>query len=80
MDFNANDPAKVAEGFGVTAHRIQTPKVLGPALAAAFSGDQPVFLDVATEPEVEHLPPVYSWYKATEKLSFQINCKQGGDS
>ncbi|MEJ2659369.1 MAG: thiamine pyrophosphate-binding protein [Desulfobacteraceae bacterium] len=69
VDFNANDPAKVAEGFGLTAHRIQTPEALGPALAAAFSGDQPVFLDVATEPEVEHLPPVYSWHKAAEKLS-----------
>jgi acetolactate synthase I/II/III large subunit len=69
VDFNANDPAKVAAGFGLTAHRIQTPEALSPALAAAFSGDQPVFLDVATEPEVAHLPPVYSWHKAAEKLS-----------
>jgi hypothetical protein len=32
------------------------------------SGDQPVFLDVATAPEVAHLPPVYSWHKAVLKL------------
>ena len=30
----------------------------------AFASDVPVFLDIKSEPEAEHLPPVYSWHKA----------------
>ena len=68
VDFNANDPAKVAEGFGLASMRIKTPEELIQGLGAAFAGDQPVFIDVATESEVESLPPVYSWMKAAETM------------
>lgn len=66
VDFNANDPAKVAEGFGLTSLRIKTPEELIQGLGTAFASDQPVFIDVATESEVESLPPVYTWLKAAE--------------
>jgi acetolactate synthase-1/2/3 large subunit len=67
VDFSAHDPAKVAEGFGLSAQRVITPIELAQAMEAAFSSGQPAFLDVATEPEVENLPPVYSWLKTAEK-------------
>ena len=69
VDFNAHDPAKVAEGFGVKAMRVKTPAALAQALDDAFSGDQPVFIDVVTEPEVKNLPPVYNWLRAAESKS-----------
>jgi acetolactate synthase-1/2/3 large subunit len=66
VDFNAHDPARVAEGFGLKALRIKTPEELVQGLKTAFSSDQPIFIDVITEPEVETLPPVFSWLKAAE--------------
>lgn len=50
----------VAEGFGLSAQRVNTPEELSQSLRSAFSGNQPVFIDVVTEPEVESLPPVYT--------------------
>lgn len=67
VDFNANDPAKVAEGFGVPSRRAATPEELSQALEYAFTERRPVFIDVATESEVEHLPPVYSWLRRADK-------------
>jgi acetolactate synthase-1/2/3 large subunit len=67
VDFNANDPARVAEGFGMSAQRVNTPEELSESLQSAFSGNQPVFIDVVTEPEVENLPPVYTWLTHAEK-------------
>jgi acetolactate synthase-1/2/3 large subunit len=61
VDFSTGDPAKVAEGFGMEAHRITSADMLDSALEKAFSTDGPVFLDVVTESEVTELPPVYSW-------------------
>jgi len=66
VDFNANDPARVAEGFGLKALRIKTTEELVQGLDIAFADSQPVFLDVTTEPEVENLPPVFKWLKAAE--------------
>lgn len=63
VDFSAGNPAKVAEGFGMAAHRIASPDTLDSALEQAFLKNGPVFLDVMTESEVTELPPVYSWIK-----------------
>jgi acetolactate synthase-1/2/3 large subunit len=46
------------------ALRIKTPEELVQGLKTAFSSDQAIFIDVTTEPEVETLPPVFSWLKA----------------
>jgi acetolactate synthase-1/2/3 large subunit len=66
VDFNPGNPIMVAEGFGLKALRAKTPAELTEGLSVAFSSNDPVFLDVATEPEVDNLPPVFSWQKAAE--------------
>ena len=63
VDFNPNDPAKVAEGFGVKAISIETVEELKEGLELAFSSTSPIFLDVKSEPESDNIPPVYSWMK-----------------
>ena len=68
VDFNPNDPAKVAEGFGVRSISVETASELKDALDDAFSSDHPVFLDIKSEPESNDIPPVYSWMKAQEKI------------
>ena len=67
VDFNANDPAKVAEGFGLKALSIETVKELDQGLEIAFKSKAPIFLDVKSEPESDDIPPVYSWMQAKEK-------------
>ena len=66
VDLNADDPARVAEGFGLKVLRIETPEALRRGLKAAFSSAQPVFVDKRPEPEVENLPPVFNWLKVAE--------------
>ena len=66
VDFNPGNPIMVAEGFGLKALQAKTPAELIEGLGAAFSSNDPVFLDVATEPEVDNLPPVFSWQEAAE--------------
>lgn len=61
VDFNANDPVMVAQGFGMRAISIRTAQELKQGLQEAFSLDGPVFLDIKSESESEDLPPVYSW-------------------
>ncbi len=67
VDFNANDPVKVAQGFGMKALSIETTKELEDGLDIAFRSEKPVFLDIKTEPESDDIPPVYSWMKTQEK-------------
>jgi len=67
VDFNANDPAKVAQGFGLKALSIKTPEELDQGLKVAFKSKSPIFLDVKSEPESDDIPPVYSWMKTQEK-------------
>jgi acetolactate synthase I/II/III large subunit len=67
VDFNPGNMAKVAEGFGLKAFHIRTSAELEKGLDAAFDSQDPVFLDVVTEPEITELPPVYSWLKKAEQ-------------
>lgn len=64
VDFTPGRPALVAEGFGLKAFEVKIPAELDEAMDEAFVSRAPVFLDVLTEPEVEHLPPVYTWLQA----------------
>jgi acetolactate synthase-1/2/3 large subunit len=66
VDFTPGDPTRVAEGFGLRAIKIETPEDLEAGFDEAFASEGPVFLDIKSEPEGEHLPPVYSWHKAAE--------------
>ena len=67
VDFNANDPVKVAQGFGVDAVSIEDAADLKDGLEMAFASQKPIFLDVKTAPESDEIPPVYSWMKTLEK-------------
>jgi len=67
VDFNANDPVKVARGFGLKALSIKTAEELDKGLKVAFKSKKPIFLDVKSEPESDDIPPVYSWIKTLEK-------------
>ena len=71
VDFNANDPAKVAQGFGLKALTIETAEELDQGLKIAFKSKAPIFLDVKSEPESDDLPPVYSWRQTQEKCDNQ---------
>ena len=62
VDFTPGDPCSVARGFGLKALQVKTPTELEAALDEAFRAEAPVFVDVHTEPEVDDLPPVYSWH------------------
>jgi len=67
VDFNANDPAMVAQGFGLKTISVETASELTDGLEAAFSSKGPVFVDIKSEPESDDIPPVFSWIKAQEK-------------
>ncbi|MCK5509890.1 MAG: thiamine pyrophosphate-binding protein, partial [Desulfobacterales bacterium] len=67
VDFNANNPAKVAQGFGLKALSIETVEELDHGLKAAFKSKSPIFLDVKSEPESDDIPPVYSWMQTQQK-------------
>ncbi len=66
VDFNANDPATIARGFGLKALSIETAEELDAGLTIAFKSKAPVFLDIKSEPESDDIPPVYSWIQAQE--------------
>jgi acetolactate synthase-1/2/3 large subunit len=60
-------PGPRRRGFGLKAFEAATPREQEGALDEAFAGSGPVFVDVASEPEVDHLPPVDSWLRDQAK-------------
>ena len=68
VDFISGNPSLVAEGFGLTTFKAESAAELEAALQDAFSMNGPVFIDAITEPEVDRLPPVYSWLKAAGEI------------
>jgi len=48
LRFGPTDFARVAEEFGVTGIRVETPDAIGPALRRAIAMEAPVVVDVAT--------------------------------
>ena len=68
VDFTRGDPTLIARGCGLKARHIKTPKELAQGMAMAFAGREPIFLDLVTEPEVDSLPPVYTWQQAAAKV------------
>jgi acetolactate synthase-1/2/3 large subunit len=65
VDFTPGDAAATARSFGLKALSVATPDDLENALDEAFACPAPVFLDIASEQEVDQLPPVYSWHQAS---------------
>jgi len=74
-DFSTNfgevDYIKVAEGFGLTARRVEGPGDLGPALREAFDLNEPTFTELRVQPENELVPPVPAWKKKAEGLGIR---------
>jgi acetolactate synthase-1/2/3 large subunit len=66
VDFSPGNPVMVAEGFGMKAQQANRPEELAEAMETAFRSNEPVFIDVVTEPEVNSLPPVFSWRRAAK--------------
>ncbi len=64
VDFSSGDMSRVAAAFGIPGRHVETPAELDEGLDQAFAAQGPFFLDVVSEPEVNDLPPVYSWLKA----------------
>lgn len=71
-DFSTNfkevDYPKIAEGFGLTAYRVEGPEQLGPTLKRVFSLDEPTFTELRVLPENELVPPVPAWARKAEVL------------
>ena len=70
-DFSTNfkevDYPKIAEGFGLTAYRVEGPEGLGSTLKEAFSVDEPTFIELRVLPENELVPPVPAWARKAER-------------
>jgi pyruvate dehydrogenase (quinone) len=57
QDLPAFDFAAYARQLGLEGIRVETPGEVGPAWDRALAADDPVLLDVVTDPEVPPLPP-----------------------
>jgi acetolactate synthase-1/2/3 large subunit len=65
VDFTGKmDAAGVAEAFGIRGVRITHPDQLVPAVTDALASNEPVFIDVPTQSELDEVPPVYAWQQA----------------
>lgn len=60
-DFGPVDYCKVAEGFGVTAFRLEEPSKVRDVLRKAFETKGPVLIEVRTIPEDAECPPIPRW-------------------
>ncbi len=61
VDFNRTNQAKVAEGFGVKAWRVEDPAELDDVMAQAMAHDGPTLIDIVTQPLEEAAAPVMRW-------------------
>lgn len=65
VDFTGQmDAVAIAEAFGIRGVRITQPDQLAPAMQAALSGNEPVFIEVPTKSELDEVPPVHAWQQA----------------
>jgi acetolactate synthase-1/2/3 large subunit len=58
VDFSPMNYADIARGFGLSAHRIESPAEYETALAQAVTSDSPVLIDLPVEPlpNLDHTP------------------------
>ncbi len=58
VDFSSMNYAEIARGFGLSAHRIESPEQYKPILAEAVGTESPVLIDLPVEPlpNLEHTP------------------------
>jgi acetolactate synthase I/II/III large subunit len=61
VDFDRTDHARVAEAYGLKVWRVEDPRQLRAALAAAIESDGPTLVDITTQPLHEARAPVSEW-------------------
>jgi len=61
VDFTRTDHARVAQAFGLRSWRVEDPRELRGALAAAIAHDGPTLVDVISQPLEEANAPVSEW-------------------
>jgi len=75
VDFATNfkpvDYLKIAEGYGIEAHRVEKPQELTPTLEEAFNNPEPTFIEVIAKPEDQLVPPVPAWIKKAQKMGIR---------
>jgi acetolactate synthase-1/2/3 large subunit len=70
-NFSEIDYPKIAEGFGLTAFRVDDPEDLAPTLKRTLSLNEPTFIELKVQSENQLVPPVPSWIKGAQKLGMQ---------
>ncbi len=70
-NFKEVDYIKIAEGYGLTSYRVESPKYLGPTMRGAFTLDEPTFIELRVLPENELVPPVPVWIKKARRLGIR---------
>jgi acetolactate synthase-1/2/3 large subunit len=70
-NFTEIDYLKIAEGFGLTAFRVDDPEDLAPTLKQALSLDQPTFIELKVQSENQLVPPVPSWIRGAQRQGIQ---------
>jgi acetolactate synthase-1/2/3 large subunit len=61
------DYARIAEGFGLKARRIEQPDQITPALQEALDYGSPFLLEIVTAGEHEVIPPVAPWQRIAQR-------------
>lgn len=62
VDFSSDtDHVGIARGFGIKSMQVDCPGKLTEILRSAIHSDEPTFIDLAVEPEVDETPPVHKW-------------------
>jgi len=65
VDFTGKmDAVAIAEAFGIRGIRISHPDELSPAIKEALASNEPIFIDVPTQSELDETPPVHAWQQA----------------
>lgn len=70
-NFTEIDYLKIAEGFGLTAFRVDDPEDLAPTLKQALSLDEPTFIELKVQSENQLVPPVPSWIRGAQRQGMQ---------
>ncbi|MEM7423922.1 MAG: thiamine pyrophosphate-binding protein [Pseudomonadota bacterium] len=61
VDFTRTDHAAVAAAYGIKSHTVSDPAELGGVLRRAIADDNPVLVDVLTQPLQDAAAPVSEW-------------------
>jgi pyruvate dehydrogenase (quinone) len=64
VDFQSVDYAGIASALGVPSLKVEHSDQLQDVISEGLHADGPLFIDIATESELEETPPVAAWQQA----------------